>query len=113
MTFTPGYRPLEWSNDLAGRYWRWQAHFPEQYFTRQFGDRIAARLQKLLYGGYASLRRFAFIGGDRGDRVVVVLANGRGDWDHVAVHVGQAKDLWLTLRRAVTQNYALECRDQL
>jgi 2-polyprenyl-3-methyl-5-hydroxy-6-metoxy-1,4-benzoquinol methylase len=50
VTFTPGYRPLEWTDDLAGRYWRWQAHFPEQYFTRQFGDRIAARLQKLLRG---------------------------------------------------------------
>lgn len=50
MTVTPGYRPLEWTDELAGRYWRWQAHFPEQYFTRQFGDRIAARLQKLLHG---------------------------------------------------------------
>lgn len=50
MTATPGYRPLEWTDDFADRYWRWQSHFPEQYFTRQFGDRIAARLQPLLRG---------------------------------------------------------------
>jgi len=50
MTATPGYRPLDWNDDLAGRYWRWQSHFPEQYFTRNFGRLIARRLRPLLQG---------------------------------------------------------------
>jgi 2-polyprenyl-3-methyl-5-hydroxy-6-metoxy-1,4-benzoquinol methylase len=50
MTATPDYRPLEWTDDRADGYWRWQSRFPEQYFTRQFGDRIAARLRPLLRG---------------------------------------------------------------
>jgi 2-polyprenyl-3-methyl-5-hydroxy-6-metoxy-1,4-benzoquinol methylase len=50
MTATSGYRPLAWNDDLAGRYWRWQSHFPEQYFTRNFGRLIARRLRPLLQG---------------------------------------------------------------
>lgn len=50
MTITPGYDPLEWTDEFAGRYWRWQSHFPEQYFTRNFGDRIARNLKPLLAG---------------------------------------------------------------
>jgi 2-polyprenyl-3-methyl-5-hydroxy-6-metoxy-1,4-benzoquinol methylase len=50
MTVTPGYEPLEWTDELADRYWRWQSQFPEQYFTRNFGDRIARNLKPLLAG---------------------------------------------------------------
>ncbi len=49
-TATPGYKPLEWTDELVDRYWRWQSHFPENYFTRQFGDRIARLLKPLLAG---------------------------------------------------------------
>jgi 2-polyprenyl-3-methyl-5-hydroxy-6-metoxy-1,4-benzoquinol methylase len=50
VTVTPGYHPLIWDDALAGRYWRWQSHFPEQYFTRNFGGLIARRLRPLLQG---------------------------------------------------------------
>jgi 2-polyprenyl-3-methyl-5-hydroxy-6-metoxy-1,4-benzoquinol methylase len=50
MSATPGYRALVWDDERAQRYWRWQANFPEQYFTRQFGDRIARALAPLLAG---------------------------------------------------------------
>jgi 2-polyprenyl-3-methyl-5-hydroxy-6-metoxy-1,4-benzoquinol methylase len=50
MTTTPGYDPLVWSDELAARYWRWQSHFPEQYFTWNFGNRIARNLKPLLAG---------------------------------------------------------------
>lgn len=50
MTVTPGYNPLEWTDDLAGRYWQWQSHFPDQYFTKKFGGRIAHNLRPLLAG---------------------------------------------------------------
>jgi 2-polyprenyl-3-methyl-5-hydroxy-6-metoxy-1,4-benzoquinol methylase len=55
MNPTPGYKPLEWTDELAGRYWRWQSHFPEQYFTRQFGGRIARGLRPLLAGRHSVL----------------------------------------------------------
>jgi 2-polyprenyl-3-methyl-5-hydroxy-6-metoxy-1,4-benzoquinol methylase len=47
---TPGYRPLEWNDALVDRFWRWEANFPEHYFTRQFGAQIAQRLQPILHG---------------------------------------------------------------
>ncbi len=50
MTVTPGYKPLEWTDELVGRFWRWQSHFPENYFTRQFGGGIVRRLRPLLAG---------------------------------------------------------------
>jgi 2-polyprenyl-3-methyl-5-hydroxy-6-metoxy-1,4-benzoquinol methylase len=47
---TPGYAELVWSDELAERYWRWQSHFPEHYFTGKFGGRIVRRLRPWLRG---------------------------------------------------------------
>ena len=39
---------MEWTGETISRFWRWQATYPEQYFTNLFGDRIAAALAPLL-----------------------------------------------------------------
>jgi 2-polyprenyl-3-methyl-5-hydroxy-6-metoxy-1,4-benzoquinol methylase len=41
---------MKWDGETIGRFWRWQATHPEQYFTNQFGNRIAAALAPLLAG---------------------------------------------------------------
>lgn len=42
------YRPLQWNDENTERFWRWQAQYPEHYFTNRFGDRIAAGLARYL-----------------------------------------------------------------
>jgi 2-polyprenyl-3-methyl-5-hydroxy-6-metoxy-1,4-benzoquinol methylase len=42
--------PLVWTDELAARYWRWQAQFPGQYFTNRFGGLVAHHLRSLLGG---------------------------------------------------------------
>jgi 2-polyprenyl-3-methyl-5-hydroxy-6-metoxy-1,4-benzoquinol methylase len=44
------YRPLEWTDESVGRFWRWQAQYPQTYFTFNFGDRIVRRLRRYLAG---------------------------------------------------------------
>jgi 2-polyprenyl-3-methyl-5-hydroxy-6-metoxy-1,4-benzoquinol methylase len=44
------YRALEWTDETVGRFWRWQAQYPQTYFTYQFGDRIVRRLRRHLAG---------------------------------------------------------------
>lgn len=44
------YRQLQWTDETASRYWRWQAQFPSQYFTFQFGKLIVERLRGQLSG---------------------------------------------------------------
>jgi 2-polyprenyl-3-methyl-5-hydroxy-6-metoxy-1,4-benzoquinol methylase len=39
---------MDWDGETIGRFWRWQATHPEQYFTNQFGNRIAGALAPLL-----------------------------------------------------------------
>lgn len=47
----PAYPAMEWTDERVGRYWRWQARFPEQYFTHLFGDRIAGHLRRHVGAG--------------------------------------------------------------
>ena len=41
---------MKWNGKTIGRFWRWQASHPEQYFTNQFGNGIAGALTPLLLG---------------------------------------------------------------
>lgn len=44
------YRQLVWTPEKVGRFWDWQSQYPETYFTYQFGDGVAAYLQRYLKG---------------------------------------------------------------
>lgn len=44
-------KPLEWDEPTIARYWRWQARYPEQYFTYLFGARIAHALRHHIQKG--------------------------------------------------------------
>lgn len=49
------YKDLVWDDDTIARFWRWQARYPEQYFTYLLGDRIAHRLRRYLARGHRVL----------------------------------------------------------
>lgn len=49
------YRQLPWDDETVTRFWRWQSQFPEEYFTNQFGERIANTLARWLEGGRNSV----------------------------------------------------------
>ncbi|MBI1318955.1 MAG: methyltransferase domain-containing protein [Candidatus Hydrogenedens sp.] len=40
---------LTWTEETIGRYWRWQAGYPDQYFTLRFGARIVWHLRRWLH----------------------------------------------------------------
>ncbi|HZS83299.1 MAG TPA: methyltransferase domain-containing protein [Stellaceae bacterium] len=50
MTEPQPYPAMQWTDALAARYWRWQAQFPDQYFTHRFGALIARQLRPWLKG---------------------------------------------------------------
>lgn len=50
-----GYRQLPWDDEKVTRFWRWQSQFPEEYFTNQFGGRIARILAPWLKSGNGSV----------------------------------------------------------
>lgn len=49
------YRQLSWDDETVARFWRWQSQFPEEYFTNQFGDRIARTLAPWIRSGRGSI----------------------------------------------------------
>ena len=44
-------KSLEWNDMTVSRYWRWLSKYPEQYFSYQFGDRIAHALRHYIRQG--------------------------------------------------------------
>jgi 2-polyprenyl-3-methyl-5-hydroxy-6-metoxy-1,4-benzoquinol methylase len=44
------YPHMEWTKERVARFWDWQSHYPENYFTYQFGSEIAASLRQVLRG---------------------------------------------------------------
>jgi 2-polyprenyl-3-methyl-5-hydroxy-6-metoxy-1,4-benzoquinol methylase len=49
------YHRLAWDDETLARFWRWQAQFPEDYFTNVFGAGIARGLAPWLRGGDGSV----------------------------------------------------------
>lgn len=48
MTSQTDYKLMEWTPGRVQRFWDWQSRHPEQYFTYQFGRRIAHSLAAYL-----------------------------------------------------------------
>ncbi len=49
------YPPLRWTPETIARFWAWQSQFPEHYFARQFGRRIAKTLARHMGRGNRAL----------------------------------------------------------
>ena len=44
------YPAMEWTPERIARFWDWQALYPEEYFTYQFGHEIVSSLKQYLKG---------------------------------------------------------------